>query len=517
MSFPATPASATRRTWLGLFVLLMPCLLISIDLTALNLAVPTLTADLDPTANQTLWIVDIYGFMVAGSLITIGALGDRIGRRKLLMIGAAGFALTSLLAAFASTPEMLIVARGLLGIAGATLMPSTVALIRSLFEREDQRSLAIGIWSATFAVGWAIGPLVGGLLIERFWWGAVFLLALPVAALLLIMGPRLLPETRSPLATGLDLPSSALSIAAILAIVFGIKTVADRGLEMNAVVALGLGTLLGTVFIVRQLRVVDPMIDFGLFRSRQFSTAMATTFLATALSVATLFLVAQYVQLVLGYTPIQAGLLTLPIAIASFFSCIGAPLLARRVRVEYIFMAGLLAAAAALTVMIGIGQHSGTRCIAAAVLLTLGLGPVATLATDYIIRNAPTEQLSRVSACNETAFELGGAMGIALFGSAAVAMYRSRLDGAIPGGLSSIDQRLAHETLPGALSVAHTLPTGVGDSFIESARVAFVSGIQVTSVIGVVVAILAAGIVGLSMKSDVRATARSPLSTNSII
>src|SRR5215216_3791493 len=189
---------ATRREWIGLAVIALPCLLYAMDLTVLTLAVPSLTADLHPSATELLWIVDIYGFLVAGCLITMGTLGDRIGRRRLLLTGAAAFGAASVLAAFSTSPEMLIASRAILGIAGATLAPSTLSLIRSMFHNPHQRTVAIGIWIASFSAGAAIGPLVGGVLLERFWWGSVFLLAVPVMALLLAVGPRLLPEHKDP-------------------------------------------------------------------------------------------------------------------------------------------------------------------------------------------------------------------------------------------------------------------------------------------------------------------------------
>ncbi|HZA25693.1 MAG TPA: MFS transporter, partial [Dehalococcoidia bacterium] len=189
---------ATRREWIGLGVLAIACVLYAMDLTVLHLAVPSLSADLQPSSVQLLWIIDVYGFLVGGSLITMGTLGDRIGRRKLLLIGAAAFGVASVMAAFSTSAEMLIAARALMGVAGATLAPSTLSLIFSMFRDPRQRSVAIGVWISGFSAGAAIGPVVGGVLLEFFWWGSVFLLALPVMALLLALGPRVLPEFRDP-------------------------------------------------------------------------------------------------------------------------------------------------------------------------------------------------------------------------------------------------------------------------------------------------------------------------------
>src|SRR6266850_178764 len=220
-------ARAGRREWVGLGVLALPCMLISMDLTVLNLAVPHLSADLRPSSSQLLWIVDIYGFLIAGSLITMGRLGDRIGRRRLLLIGAAAFGVASVIAAFAVSAEMLIAARALLGLAAATLAPSTLSLLRNMFLDPRERTFAVGVWIASFSAGGAIGPLLGGLLLEYFWWGSVFLLNMPVMTLLLVLGPILLPEFRNPNAGRIDIGSAALSLAGVLAIIYGIKRIAE--------------------------------------------------------------------------------------------------------------------------------------------------------------------------------------------------------------------------------------------------------------------------------------------------
>src|SRR3954468_8531774 len=231
---------ATRREWIGLAVLALPCLLYSMDLTVLNLAVPQISAQLRPSSAQLLWILDIYGFMIAGSLITMGTLGDRIGRRRLLMIGAAAFGAASVLAAFATSTSMLIGTRALLGMAGATLAPSTLSLIRTMFRDPQQRTVAISVWITSYSAGGAIGPLVGGVLLEHFWWGSVFLVGVPVMLLLLAVGPALLPEYRDPSARRLDLPSAALSLAAVLAVIYGLKRFAESGAAMLPVLSIAL-------------------------------------------------------------------------------------------------------------------------------------------------------------------------------------------------------------------------------------------------------------------------------------
>ncbi len=257
---------AGPREWIGLAVLALGCLLYVMDLTVLHLAIPAISADLRPSSAQLLWIIDIYGFFVAGSLITMGTLGDRIGRRRLLLVGSGAFGVVSLLAAFSTSAEMLIVSRALLGIAGATLAPSTLSLIFHMFPDPKQRSVAIGVWIGSFSAGSAVGPVLGGVLLELFWWGSVFLLALPVMALLLVLGPRVLPEYRDPDAGRLDLVSAAMSVIAVLAVIYGLKEIAQDGFGSLPALFIVAGVAVGVAFVRRQRRLADPMIDVGLFQ-----------------------------------------------------------------------------------------------------------------------------------------------------------------------------------------------------------------------------------------------------------
>jgi MFS transporter, DHA2 family, multidrug resistance protein len=306
-------AKAGRREWIGLAVIALPCLLYSMDLTVLYLAVPKLSADLAPSSTQLLWIVDIYGFLVAGSLITMGTLGDRISRRKLLLIGAAAFGAASVLAAFSTSAEMLIAARALLGVAGATLAPSTLALIRNMFLDDRERSVAIGVWAASFSAGAAIGPLVGGVLLEFFWWGSVFLVGVPVMLLLLVLGPLLLPEYRDPDAGRLDLVSAGMSLTAVLAAIYGLKRIAEHGLAWEGAVFIVAGIAIGLAFIRRQRTLASPLIDLDLFRVRAFSASLITNILTVFAALGSFFFVGQYLQLVRGFSPLEAGLWTLPV------------------------------------------------------------------------------------------------------------------------------------------------------------------------------------------------------------
>src|SRR5687768_16799732 len=309
---PATHPKAGRKEWIGLAVIALPCMLYSMDLTVLNLALPHLTAELNPGSAELLWIVDIYGFMVAGFLITMGTLGDRIGRRKLLLIGAVAFGLASVLAAFANSAVMLIVTRAVLGVAGATLAPSTLSLIRNMFHDPRQRTLAIGVWITSYSAGAAIGPLIGGSLLEYFWWGSVFLVSVPVMILLLVLAPSLLPEYKDPDAGRLDLASALLSLIAVLSIIFGLKKIAENemvGLATGIILA---GLVIGYIFIRRQKQLKHPLIDLRLFQRKSFNASLIIYTLGTFMAFGTFVFTFQYLQLVLGLTPIRAGLWSLP-------------------------------------------------------------------------------------------------------------------------------------------------------------------------------------------------------------
>jgi MFS transporter, DHA2 family, multidrug resistance protein len=488
---PAAPR-AGRREWIGLAVLALACLLYAMDLTVLHLAVPSLSADLQPSSSQLLWITDIYGFMVAGFLITMGTLGDRIGRRRLLLAGAAAFGAVSVLAALSTSPEQLIGSRALLGIAGATLAPSTLSLIFTMFQDPGQRTTAIGIWITSFSAGGAIGPVLGGVLLERFWWGSVFLLALPVMALLLVLGPRVLPEYRAPDAGRLDLVSAAMSLVAVLAVVFGLKLIAQDGIGGLAVSAVLVGLVVGAVFVRRQLTLADPMIDLRLFRNRSFNASLATNLLGIFIVVGYFLFVAQYLQLVLGLSPLEAGLWSLPSAFGFIVGSNLAPRILRVVRPAYVVGAGLAMAAIGLGVLTQVGgsPNADLAILAgASLVISLGLAPVFTATTDLIVSSAPPERAGAASGISETGAELGGALGIAILGSIGVAVYRGELADALPAGVSSEAAAIARDTLGGAVGVAAKLPDAVGTALLDAAREAFVVGLQLTAALSAVIAV----------------------------
>jgi DHA2 family multidrug resistance protein-like MFS transporter len=482
---------AGRREWLGLAVLALACVLYSMDLTVLHLAVPELAADLQPSSAQLLWIVDIYGFLLAGSLITMGTLGDRIGRRKLLLIGAVAFAIASLLAAFSTSAEMLIAARALLGIAGATLAPSTLSLIRGMFVDARQRTFAIGVWITSFSAGAVIGPPLGGVLLEFFWWGSVFLLAVPVMALLVVLGPVLLPEFRDPEAGRLDLLSAGLSLATVLAVIYGLKQIAQDGLGVVPALAIAVGLAAGAAFVIRQRRRSDQFIDLQLFRLPAFSASLATYLLATFVAFAAFLFIFQYLQLVRELSPLRAALWAMPSFAAFIVGAMLTPVLVRWLRPAYVMAGGLTVAATGYGLLSQVDVGSTLALlVTASVVFSLGEAPAFTLTTDLVVGTAPTERAGTASAISETSSELGGALGIALLGSLAAAIYRDRLAGdAVPAGVPPEAAESARDTLGGAVATQGDLPDPVAAELIRVAREAFTEGMQV---VGLASAILAA-------------------------
>jgi DHA2 family multidrug resistance protein-like MFS transporter len=489
MPTEASSPLAGRREWIALAVLALPCMLVTMDLTVLFLAVPALTADLDPSSSQLLWITDIYGFLIAGALITMGTLGDRIGRRKVLLAGAAAFGAASLLAAISTSPEMLIVARAIQGLAGATLAPSAMALVSALFTDAKQRTAALGIMMASFAAGAGLGPIVGGVILEFLAWGWVFVANIPVMAALLVLGPRLVPEYRAPEAGRLDVPSAALSLVAILAVVWGVKDIATEGLTTAAALAIAGGLLVGVAFVRRQVRLDDPLIDVALFRSREFSVALAANVTGAVVMYGISLFTAQFLQLGLGLSPLEAGLLGLPGVAAMMVMSGLIPRFVEVMRPAYVIAAGMVVAAAGIGMLTQVGPDSGVALlIASSIVMSIGVAPAFVLGMGLILGAAPPERAGAASGVSETGNELGGALGIALLGSLGTAVYRADMEDAVPSGVAPAVADAARDTLGGAQSVAAQLPAGV----LDTAQSAFASGM------GTVAAVAAVAMVGMA-------------------
>ncbi|QNP73760.1 MFS transporter [Streptomyces roseirectus] len=478
------PAQRPGR-WLALAVLVLAVLLVAVDATVLGLATPYITEDLKPSGTQLLWIGDVYSFVIAGLLVSMGSLGDRIGRKRILLIGATAFGLISVLNAYATTPELMIAARALLGVAGATLMPATLALIRNLFPDPRERSLAVGLWGATASAGTAVGPIVGGFLLEHFWWGSVFLINLPVMAILVLIGAKLLPESRNPAPGPWDLPSVLLSLVGMIAVVYAIKEAATHGITPTTATAALLGALALYIFVRRQLALPTPLLDMHLFRNRAFSGAVLADLLTILGLSGLVFFLSQYLQLVQDRRPLEAGLAELPAAIGAIAAGLLAGKAARRFSVRAVVSGGLAAIGTALAALTQLHTTTGYPLLGTALLIVgLGAGFSFTVTADVILSSVPKERAGSASAVSETAYELGAALGIAALGSIVTGVYRG-FEGP-PGTPQS-----AHESLGGAVEAAAGLPTTTAEPLLASAREAFIDGLSTAAGVGAAVLLAA--------------------------
>ncbi|MGW2013534.1 MFS transporter [Streptomyces sp. NPDC001927] len=496
MSITAPPR-AGRREWIGLVVLALPTVLLSMDLTVLHLAIPTISSELRPSAPELLWITDIYGFTLAGFLITMGTLGDRVGRRRLLLIGAVAFAAASVLAALSTGPGMLVATRALLGVAASTLMPSTLSLIRNMFLDDRQRSVAIGVWITSFMVGAMLGPPVGGVLLEWFWWGSVFLLALPVMALLMVVGPIVLPEYRNENAGKLDLASALLSLLAVLGVVYAVKTVASHGFTAAASAALVAGIVLSVTFVRRQKRLAEPLLDIGLFRNRTFATALTAMTVCSLVMMGSNFLVAQYLQLVLGLSPLKAGLWMIPSTLASIAAVMLVQRLVRTFRPAVLMSVSFVVAAIGFVVITQVeGPDSLGTVLTGTCVFAFGLAAPGVLSADILVGSGPPERAGEVSAIQETSTELGGAFGLAILGSVFNAAYRLGVADTVPAGTPDAAASAARDTLGGAVDAAHREPDQAWSAdLLDVTRSAFVDAFHTTALVSIGVVLLTAALV----------------------
>ncbi|MDX6361608.1 MAG: transporter, family, multidrug resistance protein [Streptomyces sp.] len=467
--------------WLALSVLVLAVLLVAVDATVLGLATPYISEDLKPSGTQLLWIGDVYSFVIAGLLVSMGSLGDRIGRKKLLLVGATAFGLISVLNAYATTPELMILARALLGVAGATLMPATLALIRNLFHDPRERSLAIGIWGATASAGTAVGPVAGGFLLEHFWWGSVFLINLPVMVVLVLVGIRMLPESRNPNPGPWDLTSVLLSLVGMIGVVYAVKEAATHGVSAEPVAVGLLGAAALFWFVRRQLTLPAPLLDMRLFRNRGFSAAVLADLLTILGLSGLVFFLSQYLQLVQGRGPFEAGLAEIPAAAGAVGAGLIAGTVARRFSVRAVVTGGLAAVGAALAALTLLSQSTGYPLLGAALLVVgIGAGFSFTVTADVILSSVPKEQAGAASAVSETAYELGAALGIAVLGSIVTGVYR---DFSGPADTPAA----ARESLGGAVESAAGMPADAAGAMVSAAREAFVDGLALASGVGAVV------------------------------
>ncbi|MFJ2559971.1 MULTISPECIES: MFS transporter [unclassified Streptomyces] len=499
---PAAEAEFRPRPgrWIALAVLVLAVLLVAVDATVLGLATPFLSEDLKPSGTQLLWIGDIYSFVIAGLLVSMGSLGDRIGRKKLLLTGAVAFGGISVLNAYASSPEMMIVARALLGVAGATLMPATLALIRNLFHDPRERSLAVGIWGAMASAGAAVGPVVGGFLLEHFWWGSVFLINLPVMAVLVLVGIRTLPESKDPAPGPWDLLSVALSLIGVVGVVYAIKEVAAHGAGWGVAVIAVAGVAALYWFVRRQLTLPTPLLDVRLFHHRGFSGAVLADLLTILGLSGLVFFLSQFLQLVQGRSPLEAGLAELPAAVGAVTTGLLAGRAARRFSVRAVVAGGLAAIGVPLAVMTGLSQSTGYPLLGTVLLLVgAGAGFSFTVTADVILSSVPKEQAGSASAVSETAYELGAALGIALLGSIVTGVYR---DFPTPPGIPADTAAAAHQSLGGAVDAAATLPGPGGTELLAAAQGAFVDGLRLASGLGAAVLLATAAAAWFLLKGQ---------------
>jgi MFS transporter, DHA2 family, multidrug resistance protein len=485
---------AGGREWTGLAVLLLPLLLVSMDVSVLYFAVPFISRDLEPSSTQQLWIFDIYGFVLAGLLITMGSLGDRIGRRRLLLIGAFCFSLASLGAAYSHSATELIAARAVQGVAGATLMPSTLALIRNMFHDEKQRRTAIAIWTSATMSGIALGPVLSGFLLDHFWWGSVFLINVPFMILLLGLAPALVPEFRAPQAGRFDFASSALSLGAVLPVIYGMQEISANGAEPVNIAAIAVGLGVGAAFVRRQARSRTPMMELALFRSRGFTGAVALNLVSMFAIVGFAIFATQYLQSVRGMNPLTAALWSMVPMAGTMTAVPLSQLLVKRVDRGYIAAGGLLVAAAGFVLLTHAQVHSGLWFVLlGASIYAGGVVTAVAVGNELIMGAVPPDRAGAASALVETSSEFGGALGMAVLGSIGVAIYRSDLAHTAPAGLPSAAMEASRNTLGGALSVAEHLPAQLSAQLVSAARTAFTHGLNVAS-LGAAIAMIVAAV-----------------------
>ncbi len=460
------------RRWLALGVLCVSLLAIVVDNTIVNVALPTLARELDADVSQLQWVVDAYTLVFAALLLLAGALGDRFGRRRTLLSGLAVFGLASAAAAYSGGVDLLIVSRALMGAGAAFIMPATLSLVISIFPDPRERAMAVGIWAATAGLGVALGPVVGGVLLEHFWWGSIFIVNIPLCVLAIVVGRRVIPESRDPVARRIDWTGAALSGVGLLAFVWAVIEAPAKGWTSPPVLAAGaLAMVAAFAFVVQQRRATEPLLDLRLFKDPRFTAASATIMVLFFSLFGFLFLSTQYLQFVLGYSPSAAGLRVLPYAGAMI---VFAPLSAKLVRhfgTKRVVTTGMLLFSAGLAVAATVDTGYGPLAVAL-LLMGAGMGLAGAPATESIMGSLPPERANIGSAVNDTTRELGGALGVAIVGSIMSSLYSAQLPDAA-------DESLA-VAVQGSAVVA------------EAAREAFVHAMSRASIVVALVAALGA-------------------------
>ena len=480
-----TPALiAGRREWAGLAILALSALLLSVDASVLFVAIPEISEYLRASNTELLWIADVYGFMLAGFLVTMGRVGDLIGRRKLLITGAVIFGEISVLAAYATTPMELIAARGMLGVAGATIVPSAMALLPTMFPDPRQQGMAIAVFVSCFMGGAVLGPVAGGVLLTHFWWGSVFLLNVPVMILVVVTAPRLLPEYSDPTGPQLDLASVSLYLIAILPLIYGMNELGQMGWHPGPLLGLLIGLVFVVVFVRKQRTARHPLLDLGLFRNRSFSSVLVLSlFAGAALSAMGLFFT-QFVQVVRGWSPLATGMLTVLSALSMITGSLVGPIVARKVR------PGTVAATGFALMTLGFLLISRVEVNGQLVVLvigldivTLGAGAFVSVGTILLMRSVPPEKMGAAASISETGGELGTALGIATLGSIGTAIYRHLL--VVPPRVETKAGQVAGDGITLAKAVSDALPAGIRSVFEYPANNDAVIHVMTTTTSGV--------------------------------
>ncbi len=484
-----------RRRWWTLAILSVSLLIIIIDDTIINVAVPTLQRELGASASALQWILDAYIVVFAGLLLTMGSLGDRFGRKRALQIGLLVFAGASVLGAYSGSASQLIVARALMGVGGALIMPSTLSVITDVFPR-GERVKAIGIWTGIASLGIPLGPIVGGWLLENFWWGSVFLLNVPIAIAALAGGWILVPESRHPAPPRPDLPGLALSVVALTSLVYGIIEAPSSGWMSAAVIgSLGLAVLAGATFVLHEARAREPMLDLRLFRNPRLAWGTVAMTLAGLAIGGLAFLLTQYLQFVQGYTPLQAGLRFLPIAIGFGIASPITQRLVPRIGTTRTVATALGGGALLFAVLSLVGPQTSYWLVGAALLLIgLGIGAALVPSTDAVMAAVPGENAGLGSAINDSGRQVGAALGIGILGALANAGYRSGIGGTV-ASLSPDLAAAAKRSVGAALEIAAGVGGPAGASLRGAASAAFMDGFGLAMLAGAV--LLAAGAVAV--------------------
>ncbi|MET4643731.1 MFS transporter [Streptomyces sp. NBC_01724] len=476
-------AADGANRWVVLVVLCLSLLLVALDATVLHVAVPAVTEDLRPSAVGLLWIVDAYPLVCASLLILFGTLGDRVGRRRILLLGYALFAVASAVAAMADSPGVLIAARALLGVGGAMIMPATLSILRQVFPDRRERAVAIGVWTAVAAVGAAIGPVIGGFLVEHFWWGSVFLINIPLMALILPLGRLLLPESRGSDDGPWDVFGALMAAAGVLGVVLGVKRAGtgEGVFVLATLVPLFLGGALIVAFVRRQKRRTHPLIDIGMFARPAFSTAVGCIVLAMLALVGLELIAVQYLQLVLGLSPLETGLRLLPLTFAAMAAGATGSYTLRRIGPRRMVGWGFVLTAASVLLLTLMGQHDRPALLTVA-FVVLGFGLQSTLfgAYESMLSEAPADRAGGAAAIGETSYQLGAGMGIALLGSVMNAAYTPGLAKLSGAGVPAEASTAASHSLGEAYQVASRLGGPLGEVLRSTARHAFVNGLHVT-------------------------------------